>query len=401
MGFSAVAVAFLGLVAGDAAQVFGEVSPAVFQIVVEHDGKVHTSGTGFFVSRSGLALTAYHVVRGAFVGGDTYTVTAVSEAGRTPVRVLDVDPVTDLALLELAPSAAHHYLGDVRVDPPIGTTIYGVGRPGDSGMTIVQGTVRGVEDGDKISLGVALAPGMSGGPTVDAEGAVIGINVSQGPNMVGHIAPIRAAMRLVLGYQRSAPASAAERMRARMSADAERALARVETSTGVAMVRSFRVPSVGCDDVTSKAVDDLSVDFRPCVWRRSLDLTKTFRIGGLSVEYAVFTQFAGLAPRLWMWLNLNAPLPLPPAQDGLTGPLACESTVTTLGALPARVELCSRELRVLPGLREYFFTAITHDAGRDVLVIRARSSAVEPWVARALFSTIASRVERVSARTVP
>ena len=53
MGFSAVAVAFLGLVAGDAAQVFGEVSPAVFQIVVEHDGEVDMSGTGFFVSALG------------------------------------------------------------------------------------------------------------------------------------------------------------------------------------------------------------------------------------------------------------------------------------------------------------------------------------------------------------
>jgi serine protease Do len=62
-----------------------------------------------------------------------------------------------------------------------GSRIFSLGNPLDLGMTIIEGTYSGDIEGslyDKIHFSGSLNPGMSGGPTIDAKGACIGINVS-------------------------------------------------------------------------------------------------------------------------------------------------------------------------------------------------------------------------------
>ena len=65
---------------------------------------------------------------------------------------------------------------------PKGERLFAMGNPLDLGFTIVEGTYNGLVDysyNERIHFSGALNPGMSGGPTVTADGRIAGINVAK------------------------------------------------------------------------------------------------------------------------------------------------------------------------------------------------------------------------------
>jgi serine protease Do len=140
------------------------------------------AGTGIVLSE-GRVLTNAHNVR-----GDRVTVTFAG--GRTAegtVAGLDMDG--DLAVVEVD-------TGDVRALPwasrtpaEIGTAVFAVANPGGRGLRVTFGFVSGVERtfrgprGHRITGSLEhtapLLPGSSGGPVLNAEGQVLGINTNR------------------------------------------------------------------------------------------------------------------------------------------------------------------------------------------------------------------------------
>lgn len=185
--------------------VISKVSPAVVQITVNGYGpsedhghttarivRQHAIGTGIIVDPDGYILTNAHVVEGAQrVRVILPPPTAQSSLELQPVRadqildakVLGTHKQSDLALLKV--EATHlptvHLRDDVRVRQ--GELVVAIGSPEGLRNTVTMGVVSSVArqlDPDNpmayIQTDAALNPGNSGGPLVDIDGNVLGIN---------------------------------------------------------------------------------------------------------------------------------------------------------------------------------------------------------------------------------
>jgi len=150
-------------------------------------------GSGFVVSRDGHIVTNFHVVAEAALKPDRHDLVYVTADGReAPLVILQLDVLHDLALLKaadgFATTGANARSFDALAFRPEaralaqGERIYSLGNPLDVGFAVTEGTYNGLVKRSfypQIFFGGALSGGMSGGPALDDEGQVIGINVAR------------------------------------------------------------------------------------------------------------------------------------------------------------------------------------------------------------------------------
>ncbi|WP_153099826.1 DegQ family serine endoprotease [Paraburkholderia hayleyella] len=159
-------------------------------------------GSGFILSADGYVMTNAHVIDGA----DTIYVT-LTDKREFKAKLIGVDERTDVAVVKI--SAANLpvvTVGDsdkVRV----GEWVLAIGSPFGLENTVTSGIVsaKGRDTGDYlpfIQTDVALNPGNSGGPLINMQGEVIGINSqiysrTGGFMGISFAIPIDEAMRVV------------------------------------------------------------------------------------------------------------------------------------------------------------------------------------------------------------
>ncbi|HEY4871119.1 MAG TPA: trypsin-like peptidase domain-containing protein [Candidatus Dormibacteraeota bacterium] len=145
--------------------------------VVRVDARRGRAGTGI-VWDTGLVLTANHVVE------QEDEIQVVVDDKSTKATLVGRDPATDLALLKVdglsAPAMPRAKVDDLRP----GQIVLAIGRPGSLKATF--GTIsavssswrgwRGSEIEHLIQTNAPLYPGFSGGPLVDVDGRVVGMN---------------------------------------------------------------------------------------------------------------------------------------------------------------------------------------------------------------------------------
>ncbi len=166
-------------------------------------------GSGFILDKAGHILTNYHVVQGANRGIEVM----LSNKRRYAARVVGVDKVHDLALLQIdAPGLQPVTLADSS-QLQVGQKVYAIGNPFGLSGTMTRGiisSIRSIRNGDgskiedAIQTDAAINPGNSGGPLLNSSGEVIGINTmiaSNGADQssgIGFAIPINTA-KAVLG----------------------------------------------------------------------------------------------------------------------------------------------------------------------------------------------------------
>ena len=165
-------------------QIYQEDSPGVVSIVaVTSDGE--DSGTGIVLNEDGLILTNDHVIAGA----SSLTVSAhgSSSTNRTATLVGE-EANSDLALIRVDPSGLGlrplRFVSSSSVQ--VGDSVYAIGNPYGLDETLTRGIISALgrevsaPDGAKITGAIqtdaALNPGNSGGPLLNEEGAVVGVN---------------------------------------------------------------------------------------------------------------------------------------------------------------------------------------------------------------------------------
>jgi hypothetical protein len=188
--------------AADADQVFGRFSHLVTQvrIVNRASGSKSALGSAFFVQRDGYLITNYHVIAELVSRPDEYFAELVGADGETtPVSLLNVDVIHDLAILR----AERHIEAPLKLHDgvlPKGTRLFSLGNPHDLGLAIVEGTYNGrIRHSlyEKMHFSGSINPGMSGGPTINGDGGVVGINVSTAGNALSFLVPAKFARRLL------------------------------------------------------------------------------------------------------------------------------------------------------------------------------------------------------------
>jgi S1-C subfamily serine protease len=168
-------------------------------------------GSGFVIDKAGHIVTNYHVVR----GGNSIQV-SFSNNERIKAKVVGSDPSTDVAVLKVnvkSRALKPLSLGDsdgVRV----GDQVIAIGNPFGLDRSVTAGIVsavqRRIEAPNQLSIShviqtdAALNHGNSGGPLLNAQGQVIGVNAqietggaSQGNVGIGFAIPIN-TVRVVI-----------------------------------------------------------------------------------------------------------------------------------------------------------------------------------------------------------
>jgi S1-C subfamily serine protease len=162
-------------------------------------------GSGFVIDKAGHIVTNYHVVRGA-----SSIRVSFSNNERIKAKVIGVDPSTDLAVRKVdVKSRALRTLPLGSSDSVrVGDQVIAIGNPFGLDRSVTSGIVsavqRRIEAPNQLSIehviqtDAALNHGNSGGPLLNAEGEVIGVNAqietgdsaSQGNVGIGFAIPI-------------------------------------------------------------------------------------------------------------------------------------------------------------------------------------------------------------------
>ena len=137
-------------------------------------------GSGVIVDAEGYVLTNQHVIEG---GDDIFA--TLSDGRRRRATVVGVDPKTDLAVLKIdADELIPITWGDSDACR-VGSPVWAVGSPFGLDRTVTFGILSGkhrlvkgpnTRYQDLMQSDVAVNPGNSGGPLVDAGGTLVGIN---------------------------------------------------------------------------------------------------------------------------------------------------------------------------------------------------------------------------------
>src|SRR6185503_16893577 len=143
-------------------------------------------GSGVIVDARGYILTNNHVVEGA----DSLKVVLQDDRELT-AQVVGTDPKTDLAVIKVKLDGAEAFsLQPAAIGNSdqleVGEWVMAVGSPFGLKQTVSAGIVSAVGRGhmgitdyeDFIQTDAAVNPGNSGGPLVDLEGRVVGINTA-------------------------------------------------------------------------------------------------------------------------------------------------------------------------------------------------------------------------------
>lgn len=193
------------------AEAYNKVKPAV--VTITASGKVSYSrfysqdvegiGSGFIINEDGNVLTNYHVIELALTanGGTNKVTVSMSDGQEVEADIVNYDKDRDIAMLKLAegtkvPGVAE--LGDSDA-LYVGQEVIAIGTPlgTNFAQTCTKGIVSGVnrsldesKDGsavqsesessyEYIQTDTAINSGNSGGPLINSEGQVIGINTAK------------------------------------------------------------------------------------------------------------------------------------------------------------------------------------------------------------------------------
>src|SRR5215207_4719014 len=212
--------------------VFKDVSPGVANVDtlrIQRAGYVGVSeravgtGSGFVWDEQGRIVTNFHVIQdtlqvtpaGAVTIRPSATVrVTLAEGGAWNARLVGVAPDKDLAVLQIdAPAGS---LKPIPVgssgDLEVGQTVYAIGNPFGQSLTFTHGIVSALDREiqsatDRPITGVIqtdapLNPGNSGGPLLDREGRLIGVNTAitspTGGNVgIGYAIPVDTVNQVV------------------------------------------------------------------------------------------------------------------------------------------------------------------------------------------------------------
>jgi S1-C subfamily serine protease len=171
--------------ASDISAAVERVSPAV--VTIQAGNRI---GAGFVVNASGHVATVAHVVSGA-----KEVRLRFSDGKTTNAKVLAVDEGRDLAVLTMdVANAKWADLASTAAVKP-GAEVAALGSPLGLDNSVTKGVVsarpRRINGQELLQVDAALNPGNSGGPVVDARGAVVGVStvIARNAQNVGFAVP--------------------------------------------------------------------------------------------------------------------------------------------------------------------------------------------------------------------
>lgn len=358
--------------APDSSSLYKDVEASVYQVQVVNpvSRKKTAIGSGFVVMQPNLLATNYHVVSTYVNDPENFDLDYLSTSGKTgKLELLAVDVIHDLAVLR-----ADEPLGlplSIAPLPPKGAQLFSLGNPLDLGFYIADVTNNGMmqgSDDNNILISGSLNPGMSGGPTLDAKGAVVGINVATSGNDISFLVP---AQYLAIILERlkmtgfEPDSDIPERIAEQLQEHSEKYLQQLDKAKWTPLpIHKLQVPGdmgkyVRCwDNSTKPDADDLGrMAYTRCANDGNIYLDDGLEVGSIAYEYIWLSSDKMIAPRFYNYFQQqnSSVMESGAGKDDVTN-FACHTAFTQVAEQDFKMTVCRRDYLNYPGLSDFVLT---------------------------------------------
>jgi len=334
-------------------------------------------GSGFAASNDGLFVTNYHVVAEAVLFPAQYRLEYLNADGVSgKLSVYGIDVAHDLAVVK-AEDFAPRALRVREQIPNKGERAYSIGFPLNLGLTITEGVANGLVENtlqQRIHYSGAINSGMSGGPALDASGAVYGVNVSvvTGKQSVSFVVPAKHIDPLLARAKgpldgRTSREQVATQLLAHQGGMFSSIPAKLATQTTSGFTLPSKIaPSVECrSDGTADPSKPLRIETISCAARVGVYVQRGLEVGDIRFQHRIIESDRLEALQMAGYVNRLARVQLLPGSERHVAPFNCSSEVVALNGFDAQVSTCVRPYRMFTGLHDIAVTVVSvNDARR-------------------------------------
>ncbi len=240
---------------------FQDSRAALYQIKVidSPSGNRSALGSGFAIGGR-LVATNYHVIS-QYLSKPGKVEIMLHNHQQQDVRaqLVAIDVINDLALLATEEELPLT-LELASNNPVVGETLFALGNPYDLGMSVTEGIYNGVKGEafpPRIHFSGPVNSGMSGGPTLNGNGQVVGINVATARNSVGFLVPVDSLNALVENSQDLSPMD---------DKDMLAVIGAQLTSTQDELMAALLAQDWPAEEFGGASVPDKGAEFISCCW---------------------------------------------------------------------------------------------------------------------------------------
>ena len=373
--------------AGTTEILFERLQDRVYQLrVIDRASDARSSsGSGFLVADSGVIATNYHVISRMVRDPDKYRLEYLDADNETGgLEVVAVDVRNDLALVRGEVSADEPL--PLRGDRPLrGAPVYSLGNPLDLGMSIVEGSYNGVDESSMYRWLLFSGPlnrGMSGGPAIDSEGRVLGVNKARTGQSIGFFVPVDRLEKMLerlaaRGYEPpdSFDAVIEDQLKDHQSRFMDEVLAGdwPTYELGPARVPDQLAAFLNCSGGSSSNDRELySRSQRGCGTRYSISLASGHDTGTIHLQASVYSS-DGMSPQRFYNLYERGYGPgrfLDGEEDEVTE-FTCQSRLIQSGATFWKAAFCARAYRRYEDLYDTYVALASVGAVDQGVIVKA------------------------------
>lgn len=362
-----------------AEELYSRYESSVYRVEVVTPGAENKAsvGTGFVIGRNDVLASNYHVISNVVNEPDRYRLEWEGVDGRRgPLTVLAVDVVHDLAILQ-----AEEVMGipmEIADLPENGVSLFSLGHPLALDLAIVSGTNNGLQESslyEKILFSGNINPGMSGGPTLDRFGQVVGVNVATSGEAVGYLVPAT-YLDIMLADARATdfrPETDLATSISNQLVDNQQSLVDEilnnewrNISLGKLSVPGAVFDRLDCwsDNQFEEGTDRYTVNASVCQGQDSIYLSEQLRAGAFSYEF-YWLESEQLSPSAFYQIyqrSSRSRFPSRPSEEDV-GNFTCSTSFILLSGQDFKANICARPYLDYPDLTDFMvlMTLVGHD----------------------------------------
>jgi len=283
-----------------AEQLFTQLKPSLYQIklIDKASGEKSSIGSGFQINSDGIIATNYHVISSYALHPQKYRMEYLdSQGNKGDLSLQSVDVINDLALVRRSSQPNMPFFKISNAAPQKGEQLFSLGNPHDLGMIVVPGTYNGLKKesfNERIHFTGSINSGMSGGPVVNKQAEVVGINVATSGNAIGFLVPHDKLINLYQDFLKAAPESIEEQMAQQLAANQDKLMTEIMSSPWQAkylgkqaVIPIIDVPFIRCwGDSNADKTDALILTaVANCSLDENTYISSRFFTGSMEIEF--------------------------------------------------------------------------------------------------------------------
>lgn len=374
-------------VSGAGQRIYAEMQPRLLQVrtLLKTQDSQSSVGSAFLVTAEGHLITNYHVVSSYALAPQRHRlVYATVDGQQGALELLAFDVLHDLALLRPVDLAPLRGRGAVPFrpegsEPERGARIYSLGNPLDVGFAVTEGAYNGLAERHflpTLFFGGSLSAGMSGGPALDAQGRLVGVNVAarRDGEQVSFLVPAALAQALLARGRNAAPITQPvhgeieRQLLAHQTALVDQFIAQPWRAAGHAR---YRIPvpmetfSRCWGSGTNAATRGLVFERSDCTMDSAVFIDDRLRAGTITVRHETYDGSSLGALRFQQRYNDSFSNEAVGRRDSHRVAAQCtEHTVRAGGGLPLRAVVCLQAYKKLPQLFDLSVLTASLDSSR-------------------------------------